>query len=582
MTEKTVTYRSTFVLLVILISSVLILLSMLKIQFVNGTYYRRLAEKYSIKEFKVPASRGNIFSVDEKLLAVTVPLYKVAFDPQVPGEKTFKRNLDKLSRGLSAVLGQDISYWKNKLQKARKQGSRYVLIATKLDFHTFEKLKNLPIFNKGRYKGGFIYESKPARVYPFGTMLKRTIGVAREDIKYGLEGTYHKILQGKDGIRLKQKINARTWKPLNNFNETEPVPGKDLVTTLNMQFQDIAHHALLDQLKKYEADHGTVVIMEVKTGAIKAMVNLGKNGNGVYVEKYNYAVGEKYEPGSLMKTFTFLAMLEDEKVDTSDVVYFDPTGYRYYDRLITDAHKHEKNHMTVGHALAVSSNIVTVKLTDSLYRKNPRHFVDLIKDLTVDEPTNFEIKGEPRPVVPYPVKDIKKWKPVQLGMMSFGYEVMLTPLQLVTLYNAIANDGKKMKPYIVQYIKQNDRIVKEISPRVLDRSIASKDNVRKIKALLRKVVEEGTARNINSPYVEIAGKTGTSQTEYWTGNTQYIASFAGFFPASNPRYSMIVVVHKPNKYIGYYGNDVAGKVFQRIAEEIYGITPAKYIVRIEK
>ncbi len=569
-------------LMLIIVGALLILLQLFRIQYIDGTYYRSLAEKYSIKEFKVPANRGNIYSADDKLLAVTVPLYKVAFDPQVAKEYVFNQNLPALAKGLSSILGESENYWRTRLKKARKKGSRYVLIAKNIDFSQFEKLKKLPLFNLGRYKGGFIFESQPARIYPFGNMLRRTIGVARSDIKFGLEGAYHKILEGKDGKRLKQKINSRTWKPINNFNETEPVEGKDLETTIRMDFQDIAHQALSEQLTKFNADHGTVIIMEVKTGAIKAMVNLGRNENGNYVEKYNYAVGEKYEPGSLMKTFTYLTFFEDEKIDTSDIVHFQPAGFQYYDRIIKDSHEHEKPGMRVSEALALSSNIVTVKLTDSFYRSHPKRFIDKWIDMGINKKTGFEIKGEPEPLLPYPSKDIKKWKPIQLGMISFGYEVMLTPLQILTLYNAIANNGTKMKPYLVQKIKHNNKTIKKIPPEVLEKHMASKENIKKIQKLLRKVVKEGTARNINSPYVKIAGKTGTSQTEYWTSNKQYIASFAGYFPADKPEYSMIVVIHKPDKSMGYYGNVVAGKVFQKIAEEINGIVPREFIVKNEK
>ena len=540
------------------------------IQFVDGNRYRQMAHRY-IRTVKIRAERGNIFTHDDKLLAVSVTKYDVYFDAVSPSDKVFYGELDALARQLARNGTHTASYWKEKLTKARKKGRRYVSIARGLSLKEYEKFKQFPIFKHGKFKGGFITEIHTSREYPFGGMLRRTIGVDKNNIKFGLEGAYDKVLTGTDGERLMQKIGGGTWKPVNNFNEKEPVPGKDLVSTIDMRFQDIAYHALLTQLMNYRADHGSVVIMETRTGKIRAMVNLGRTPGGSYFEKRNYAVAERYEPGSIFKAFSFLVMLEDDKIKAGDKIHLDSHRWKYMDRMITDAHAFRDKDYTVEEAFAHSSNIVTVKLTDKFYARKPERFVKGLEQLGINRKTNICLTGESEPLIPQPGTD--KWKSYKLGMMSFGYGVEMTPLQILTAYNSIANGGKRLQPLLVEEIREGLKTVKEIPVTIQDASVADPDHIRILQQFMRKVVTDGTAKNVNSPYVHIAGKTGTTQTEYWTGNTQYIASFAGFFPYENPLYSMIVVIHKPDKSIGYYGNTVSGTVFREIAEQIMGFTP---------
>ena len=558
-----------------------ILYKLFVIEFIQGAHYRELAQRYTIRTFKVKAERGNIYSEDERLLAISAPFYTVHFDPMViKSDKDYYAHLPALSRGLARITGKPADYWQRKLRKARREKRRYVLIAKDLSYDQFDAVRKLPLFKRGRYKGGFIYDIRRVRKYPFGNMMKRTIGASNEITKYGLEGAYDKILRGEDGERLKQRINSKQWKPVNDFNEKEPVNGYDLVTTMNMQMQDIAHQSLLQQLKKYKADHGTLVLMEVKTGAVKAIVNLKRRPDGSYKETRNYAVYEKIEPGSLFKTFTFLTWFEDGVADTSDV-YRISKRWKYYDRYISDAHHYNVDRLSIADAFVKSSNIITAKVTDKYYRTQPERFTGrLIGDFGLGEKLHLDIKGESEPVIPHPGQ--KDWKAYKLGMMSFGYGVQLTPLQILTVYNGIANGGRVMKPYFVREIQNKGHTVKKIKPQTLNNALASPKNIDKIRKLMRQVVERGTAVNVNSPYVKIAGKTGTTQTDYWTSDIQYIASFAGFFPYDNPKYSMIVVIHKPDKSMGYYGNQVAGTVFREVAEQVYGITPQKMIAKNEE
>ena len=540
------------------------------IQYIDGNRYRQMAHRY-IRTVKIKAGRGNIFTHDDKLLAVSVTKYDIFFDAVSPPDKIFRTEIGPLSRKLAAYTSQPASYWKNKLTRARRNGYKYVSIVKGLSLRDYEKFKTFPIFKHGNLKGGFITEIRTMREYPFGGMLRRTIGKASDRIKYGLEGAYDKILTGTDGERLMQKISGGTWKPVNNFNEREPVPGKDLVSTIDMRFQDIAYQALLTQLMNYHADHGSVVIMETGTGKIRAMVNLGRTSDGHYFEKRNYAVAERYEPGSIFKAFTFLTMLEDGLIKPEDKIHLSSNKWRYLDRTITDAHAFKDMDYTVEEAFAHSSNIVTVRLTDKYYARHPEKFVSGLEHLGINKKTGIRLSGETEPLIPHPGH--KDWKGYKLGMMSFGYGVELTPLQILTAYNSIANGGKRIKPQLVERITEGLHTVETIQPEITDASVADPENIRIIREFMRKVVTDGTARNVNSPYVEIAGKTGTTQTDYWTDNTRYIASFAGFFPYKNPQYSMIVVIHKPDKRIGYYGNTVAGSVFREIAEQITGFTP---------
>ncbi|NPA42604.1 MAG: penicillin-binding protein 2 [Chlorobi bacterium] len=577
--EEYINRRNWIIVGSVFVLSLVLIYRLAMIQFVEGNRYRELANRYTIRTFKVPASRGNIYSSDGKLLAVSAPLYTVHFDPVTVSKAEFDKNLRPLAKGLASITGKPASYWVRKFREARRKGNRYVLVARDLTYEQFDRMRKLPVFRKGRYKGGFLFEYESERRYPYGEMLKRTIGRSTGSLKYGLEGTHDKELRGIDGERLKQRLNSTQWKPVNDFNEREPEDGSDLVTTIDIQMQEIAHNALLDQLKKYKADHGTLVLMDVQTGAVKALVNLQRTKGGTYRETRNFAVFERFEPGSLFKTFTYLTWFSAGKTDTSDVYPLEGNRWKYYDRYIRDAHRHKADRMKVSTAFAVSSNVMTAKLTDRFFRDRPSEFTDrLTGDLGLSRKTGIDITGEREPLIPRPGD--KNWKPYKLGMMSFGYGVEMTPLQILALYNGIANGGKVMRPYLVEEIRRKDRTVKKIKPRVLTKAMASPQDIGKIKALMRKVVTEGTARNVNSPYVEIAGKTGTTQTEYWTDDIQYIASFAGFFPYSSPRYSMIVVVHKPDKRIGYYGNEVAGTVFREVAEQINGLTPVRVALKV--
>ena len=561
--------RSAIVMIVLLAFAILIIAQILNVQYVHGNHYRSLAQKYTVKEVVVKANRGNIYADDRSVLATSVPKYDIAFDPLSPSNKVFTHQLDALCSKLSSFSGTPKAVWKRKFVKARKDGRRYVNVFKSLKFSDYLRVKNFPIFKLGVYKGGFIANLRTVRAYPLKGVLRRTIGYDKgQGNQVGIEGAYAKYLRGKDGMQKKSKIKYGIWKPLNDINEIDPQDGNDVVTNINVDIQDMAHQTLLNQLVKFEADHGTLVVMETQTGAIKAMVNLGKNKSGGYDELRNYAVYETHEPGSTFKAFSIMALLEDKLADTTTVVDTGKGSYKIYKKTVRDAHHGGMGKLTLKQVLEKSSNVGVVKMVYGNYKNQPKKFVKRMYNFGLHEKVGIDIKGEGKPIIPDPKDD--NWSGISLPWMAYGYGVELTDLQVLTYYNAIANNGVVVKPYLVKEVSSLGKTKKEFEPEIINNSLASKETIAKMQAMLKGVVKRGTATNINSKYMSLAGKTGTAQTEYWKGKGQYIASFVGYFPADNPKYSMIVVIHKPNPDIGYYGNVVAAPVFQIMAEYIFG------------
>ncbi len=569
-----ITKRSMTVFAGLFLFAILIVIQLIRIQYIDGNKYRALAQKYTVKEFTIKANRGNIYTAKGNILATSVPKYDIAFDPTAPSTKNFNRYIDGLCVQLSRFTGKPQAQWKRAFVKARQNNRKYIKVAKGIDYSDYQRIKKFPLFKLGMNKGGFIAELHSERSYPLGGVLKRTIGFDRgKGNRAGIEGAYATYLRGKDGMQKKQKIKYGVWKPLSDINDIEPQDGYDVITNVDIDMQDMAHQTLLKQLQKFEADHGSLVIMDVKTGAVKAMVNLGKTQSGRYEELRNYAVYETHEPGSTFKLFSVMALLEDKVADTSDIVDTGKGVYQIYNKRVRDAHHGGMGKLTLKQVLEKSSNVGVVKMVYEHYKDHPEKFVNRLYNFGIHEKVKIDIKGEGQPHIPDPKDD--NWSGISLPWMAYGYGVELTDIQILTYYNAIANNGKVMRPYLVQQIKSFDKTIKKFKPEVLNHSLASKETIGKMQDMLKGVVLRGTATNIKNPYVSIAGKTGTAQTEYWKGKGQYIASFVGYFPAEQPKYSMIVVIHKPNPEKGYYGNIVAAPVFKTLAEYIYGKTPRK-------
>ena len=522
-----------------------------------------------------------MYSADGSLLATSIPKYDIRIDAIQAKDATFEKYIGALADSLHAYKGKPVSYYKNIIRKARKNKNRYFLLARNISYSDYIRMRNFPLLNLGAIKGGLIVEQTTRREHPMGGIAERTIGYERQDedgnfTRPGIDGAFGvKYLQGKNGKRLKQKIGNGQWKPIADFDQIEPQDGYDVYTTIDVNIQDIAHHSLLKQLEIYQADHGCVVVMDVKTGEIKAISNLGRNKNGNYYERLNYAVGESHEPGSTFKVMALMAALEDKVVDTSTVVDTKKGRKSFYGRVITDS-GNGYGEISAARALEVSSNIGMATIIDEHYSKQPEKFLNRLSSWGLDKPLGVAIIGEGKPDIPKP--GASNWSRNALPSMAYGYNLRMTPLQTLAFYNAIANDGELIKPRFLKSVKSFDKNIEVFKKEVLVEKICSNQTLNEMRDILRNVVIRGTGARMYSETFSMAGKTGTARTDYanteeWNKNRKYISSFAGYFPADNPKYSCIVVIHKPSTKVGIYGSDVAGPVFKRVAQKIYTDTP---------
>tara|TARA_B100000787_G_scaffold28941_1_gene19191 strand:+ start:13294 stop:15297 length:2004 start_codon:yes stop_codon:yes gene_type:complete len=580
--EKNILNRLYFVAGGMFLFALLIAVKLIDIQFIEGDAYRALAAKNTTKNVVIPANRGNVYADDGSLLASSVPKYEIRFDAVTVNKKDFDENLVPLSKEMSKMFGKPASYYQNILRKARSNKNRYLLIAKRLGYSDYIRVKKMPLFRKGPNRGGFIAESSTVREHPMGKIAERLVG--NEDrntpghYSVGLEGAYHEQLSGKEGRRLKQKISKGRWKPVYDENQVEPQDGHDVISTINVNMQDIAHHALLKQLEEYQADHGSVIVMEVATGEIKAVANLGKSRNGGYYERLNYAVGESSEPGSTFKTIALTVALEHKVLDTATVVDTEKGSVRMYGRSISDSKRGGYGEISAAKALEVSSNIGFARMIDGAYKDDPKKFTDQIKKWNLHQKIGIPIMGEGEPVIPEEGDAL--WSKNALPSISYGYNLQMTPLQILTFYNAIANNGTMVKPHFIKEIRSWNKQVEVFKPEVLIPKIASQTTINKIQEVLKNIVLRGTGKSLYSENFSMAGKTGTARIEYgnlelWLKDKKYVSSFAGYFPAENPKYSCIVVIHKPSATKGYYGADVTGPVFKRIAQKIYTDSPLR-------
>lgn len=546
-----------------------------RVQTVKGSYYRALADSLTTSYRSIDAIRGNIYAADGSLLATSVPIYDIRMDLKVDGltSELFESKVDSLGRGLSSIFGDESGReYSRRLREARRAGKRNFLVKRNIDYQQLQQVKELPIFNLGRYTGGLVVEQKSKREMPFRHLAKRTIGYALAGVApVGLEGSYNGVLAGEGGKRLMQKIAGGVWMPINDRDEIAPMNGDDIITTLDINIQDVAQAALLRTLENNAADHGCVIVMEVATGQIKAIANLGRDSEeGGYYEKYNYAIGESIEPGSTFKLASLMVGLDRGDFKTSDSVDIEKGKVKFYDRVMKDSEEHDYRNMTVTDLFAISSNAGVAKLINQHYGKNPQLYVDGLRKLGLGNPIGIEITGEGKPLIKDPKG--KGWSGVTLPWMSVGYESRFTPLQLLTFYNAVANNGVMMKPYLVSEVRNFGHVVNSYLPVVLKDQIANKNTIADARKMLEAVVEKGTGKNLRSDQYSAAGKTGTAQVANdrygYRESMKYRASFAGYFPADNPRYSCIVVIANPKKGL-YYGSYVAGPVFKEIADKVY-------------
>jgi len=546
-----------------------------QIQVVQGKHWSAMADSLTRDYVNVDAVRGNIYSEDGSLMATSFPEYEIRMDVNADPltDKIFYNQIDSLGFTLSTFFkDKSAKEYTKKLKRARKDGERYVLIKNKVSYTQLKAIKKFPIYRLGKYKGGLIVIQKNKRVKPFQELASRTIGYTVDGVKpVGLEGTYDKELGGERGKRLMQKISGGVWIPINDEDEIAPKDGMDIISTIDINIQDVAHHALEEQLILSGAHHGCVVLMEVTTGEIRAIANLTRVDSGIYRERYNYAIGESVEPGSTFKLASYMIGFEDEKFGPKDTIDTQGGKIRFYNHITKDSHEGGYGIISMEKAFALSSNVAISKAINKGYRSDPGQFVEHLRDMKLHEPLGLDIPGEGLPFIRGP-KD-KGWSGLSLTQMAIGYEVQLTPLQILTFYNAVANNGKMIKPLFVKELRNMGLPYKTFEAKVIKRKICSDETLGKLRHMLEMVVKEGTATNLSTTVYKIAGKTGTAQVAggsrgYKIGGTIYNASFCGYFPAENPKYSIIVVINDPSKK-AYYGSLVSGPVFKKIADKVY-------------
>ena len=543
------------------------------LQIFKGEQLKSDANKQIFISKKVLAPRGNIYASNEQKtsLALSVPRYKVFVDLITIREQDFTDNISDLSDSLSVLIDRKTSNeWYSELENQRLDSNRYFFIARGLRNDQIERLRKFPIFNLGKYRGGCIIIKSNQRVKPYGMLANRTVGYAVENdgkksILVGIEGAFNEYLKGQNGQMLMEKIRGNEWKPVDDELSIEPVPGSDVYTSIDVNIQDVAESALLKQLREQKAQKGCAVLMEVKTGFVKAIANLSFDPKTeTYFEAQNHAVGLASEPGSTFKLASLLVALEQGKFEITDSV--DMTGrYEFYDNYLTDGGKiYGRN--TIKDAFEKSSNVISQIIYDN-YKKEPQEFIDGLKEIGIHQKLGLSIIGEGVPLIKE--SSDPTFTGITLPWMSIGYELKMTPLQTLALYNAVANEGTLLQPQFVKCIKKGSEIQKEYKPRILNASICSKATLRDLKVMLEGVVERGTAKNIKARGFSIAGKTGTSKIAQGSkgyGN-KYQASFCGYFPSKDPVYSCIVVVQGPTKNI--FGSVVSGTVFKEIADKVY-------------
>lgn len=550
---------------------------LLHLQYVDGEKWRNIADSLTIQERVVEAARGNIYSIDGSLLATSVPEYEIRFDAMsIPSEYSdvFNSKVDSLASKLASFFkDKSARQYLVMLKEARNKKQRYMLIKRGVSHQDLKVLKTFPLFKsfregKKRFASSMVAVRQNKRILPFKNLAARTIGYKNDEYRVGLEGAYGDYIEGKSGAQLMQRIAGGVWVPLNREAEVAPVDGSDIISTIDVNMQDMAQRALEKQMRISNADEGCVVLMEVQTGEIRAIANFTKDKDGKYREKYNYAIAQRADPGSTFKLASYLAALDDGYIDTATKVDIGNGTYKVPSHTIRDSHAPKKSIVTVKEAFEESSNVAVTKLINQFYGDNPAKFTSKLHSWGLHEPLGLQIPGEGIPVVKTPKS--KSWSKLSLVQMAYGYELLLTPLQTLTLYNGVANDGKLIAPLFVKEIRHLGNTVERFEARVINKQMASKEAIAKMKGMLEAVMREGTGKRLTSPLYTAAGKTGTAQmadNHRGYGARRYQSSFAGYFPADNPKYSMIVVIRNPRN--GYYGASVAGPVFKELADMVY-------------
>lgn len=568
--KKSILLRARIAFLFVVLFAVAVVVKTGHIQFVEGEKWAKMGERISFDYKRVKATRGNIYSDNGSLLATSLPFYKIAFDASLPKEEVFNKGVDSLAYHLSRFFrDKSKTEYKQLLIDARKSHKQYIILNRKrIDYQDKKMMMDWPIFREGRLRGGAIFEKVDVRYHPFSNLSSRTIGFINENDKgAGLEFSFDKELGGQDGYAYYQKISGGIWKPVYDANNVKAVDGLDLQTTLDINLQDVAETALHKAMVQHDADDGLVAVMEVATGEIKAVSNLSSDGHGGFYEKFNFAAAGLFEPGSTFKLVTMMALLEDTNMELTDSIDVGNGEFTFYNKTVRDHEDHGLGTVTIKDAFEHSSNVAMAKLVDKHFGLRPQKFVDYIDRLQLSKPLGIQIAGEPTPKIKRPGQ--KGWSGISLPWMAYGYGFEITPLHTLALYNAVANNGKMIKPVFVRAIKHADEDERKFDTEVINSSICSDETLNQLRLLLEGVVENGTAKNIKGTHYRIAGKTGTAQIlDKGRYTKKYVTSFVGYFPAHEPKYSAIVLIKNPRGWY-QYGSSVAAPVFKEIADNIY-------------
>ena len=565
----------------IVMLSVMVLAKAFYIQQVQGSYWKGMGDSLQLKYLPIDAERGSIYSEDGNMLSTSIPVFDVYVDFAADGlrekqGKRFKENIDSLSYNLARLFNdKPAADYKKQLQLAYKNKDRYFPLKKKISFEEYRLLRNFPLVRQGRNKSGFIVDTRDKRINPYVLLANRTIGLSRLNAKknVGLELTYDSMLRGTTGQRL-MRYSAGSYMPVIGA-ELDPVNGKDIITTLDTYMQDVAENALMKMVVRNNSMHGTAIIMETATGKIKAIANLGKQPDGTYIEDLNYGIGKATEPGSIFKLATLMCLIEDKHININSIVDCEGGVKSFSGLRIKDSHI-GTGKITVKDAFLRSSNVAFASLAQQYYQNEPLKFIEHLQHFRLNKMTGIDIVASSgKPTIKTPAN--RSWSKTTLPYMAHGYEELVTPLHMLMLYNAVANNGKMMRPYLVNAIRDYGVDIKKIEPEVLVDQICSEETLKQVKECLRAVVDSahGTGHKIlfDSLY-SISGKTGTAVTAldnrgYNKGNKIYQASFIGFFPSDKPVYTMAVVIQNSRESKLIYGADVSGTVFKEISDRLY-------------
>ncbi len=571
--KRSIMWRAVFGMGAVVLFAIWVSVEMFRIQLIEGDKWLSVSDSATIRHQDISPARGNIYSDDGSLLSTSMPIYEIRWDATVVQSDTFAKYADRLAIELSELFPDNsASYYSTILKKAKREKSRYKLIRRRVTYHEQKAMREFAIFNKGRFKGGFLSELNTKRVKPAGRLAFRTIGYRNEDNPgVGLERTYDVDLGGVKGKRLVQRISGG-YRPINDNNLIEPQNGRDVHTTLNIDFQEIAQRSLENALVKHKADHGCVIVMEVATGKIKAISNLKRRSDDTYGELYNYAIGESYEPGSVWKVYSAMAAFEDGLIEPEDSLSVMNGEREYFGKSMRDSDKGHYKKMSFKQAFARSSNVAFSSIIFDNYSDNPSKYISHLRKLDLDKATGVEILGEPDPFLNHPSSS--SWSQLTLPWLAIGYENQHTPLQLLTAYNGIINNGLMVSPRIVNRVTDAGIVTTDNAENVKEVRVCSKETSDKIKELTAAVFTHGSARRVRSDVVAMGGKTGTAQIatkgQYQKAKL-YNASFVGHFPADKPVYSVYVMVNKPSNG-QFYASSVAAPVFSDVARKIFTIS----------